>query len=97
MVAQLVYILKNNEFSPENTNKIIQTVKKIKNMSSYDYLMQKATKEGIEIGIDKGVSIKEKDFATSLIVSTDFDDEKIAMLVGVTVEYVSDLRADLAK
>ena len=105
LVAQLVYILKNNEFSPENTNKIIQTVKKINNMSSYDYLMQEATKvglaqglaQGLEQGINKGVSIKEKDFATSLIVSTDFDDEKIAMLVGVTVEYVSDLRADLAK
>ena len=105
LVAQLVYILKNNEFSPENTNKIIQTVKKIKNMSAYDYLIQEATKEGIEIGIDKGreegLSIKEqqknKDFATSLIVSTDFDDEKIAMLVGVTVEYVSDLRTELGK
>ena len=89
LVAQLVYILKNNEFSPENTNKIIQTVKKIKNMSSYDYLMREATKEA--------VSIKERDFATSLIVSTDFDDEKIAMLVGVTVDYVSDLRTELGK
>ena len=113
LVAQLVYILKNNEFSPENANKIIQTVKKINNMSSYDYLMQEATKaglelgiekgiklgreEGIEIGIDKGVSIKEKDFATSLVISTDFDDEKIAMLVGVTAEYVTDLRVNLAE
>ena len=82
-------------------------------MSSYDYLMQEATKaglalgieqgielgreEGIELGREEGVSIKEKDFATSLIISTDFDDEKTAMLVGVTVEYVADLRAELAE
>ena len=109
LLSQLVYILRNNEFSPENAKKIIQTVKKISNMSSYDYLMQEAKniglelgrqegrEEGIELGIDKGVSIKEKDFATSLIASTDFDDAKIAMLVGVTVEYVSDLRAELGK
>ena len=37
-VAQLVYILKNNEFSLSDVHKIIQTVKKTTNMSSYDYL-----------------------------------------------------------
>ena len=49
--------------------------------------------------IEKGASLKEeeknKNFASSLIISTDFDDEKIAMLVGVTAEYVKDLRATL--
>ena len=109
LVAELINILEKNKFSPENANKIIQATERRNNMSSYDYLMQEATKaglalgiekgreEGIEIGIDKGVSIKEKDFATSLITSTDFDDEKIAMLVGVTAEYITDLRTELGK
>ena len=51
--------------------------------------------KGIDLGIEKGVSIKEKEFATSLIISTDFDDAKIALLVGVTEQYVIDLRSEL--
>ena len=51
--------------------------------------------KGIDLGIEKGVSIKEKEFATSLIISTDFDDAKIALLVGVTEQYVVDLRNEL--
>jgi hypothetical protein len=101
LVAQLVYILKNNELSPANVNKIIQTVKNKNNMSAYDYLIGEATKQGIEKGIEKGASLKEeqknRDFATSLIFSTDFDDEKIAMLVGVSTEYVAELRIELVK
>ena len=64
-------------------------------MSTYDSIIDL----GIEKGIEKGASLKEeeknKNFASSLIISTDFDDEKIAMLVGVTIEYVKDLRTTL--
>jgi predicted transposase/invertase (TIGR01784 family) len=91
LVAQLVYILKNNEFSPENTSKIIQSVQKSNHMSAYDYLMKEAKLEGkLET-----VSQKNKEFTTMLINSTDFDDAKIAMLVGVTEEYVANLRNNL--
>jgi flagellar biosynthesis/type III secretory pathway protein FliH len=143
LVAQLVYILKINEFSPENTTKIIQSIKNSDNMSAYDYLiketqvewLEKGIEKGIDLGIEKGIdlgiekgidlgiekgidlgiekgidlgiekgmdlgiekgaTLKEKDFTTSLILSTDFDDAKIAALVGVTEEYVTDLRKAL--
>jgi hypothetical protein len=38
---------------------------------------------------------KNKSFATSLLLSTDFDDAKIAILVGVATDYVTDLREEL--
>ena len=109
LVAQLVYILKNNEFSPENRKTIIKTVKNNNNMSTYDFLMKEARNEGIEIGTEKGIEIgreegltikeqqKNNDFATSLIISTDFNDAKIATLVGVSAQYVLDLREALKK
>jgi predicted transposase YdaD len=105
LVAQLVYILKNNELSPDDTKKIIQSVKKSNSMSAYDYLMNEAKLEGKLEGELKGklegkletVSEKNRDFTTSLIVSTDFDNAKIAMLVGVSEEYVTDLRNELGK
>ena len=109
LVAQLVYVLRNTQFSDENTNTIVQTVKSKNNMSAYDYLMQEAQKIGLDLGIEQGreqgklegkiegkietVSIKNQEFATSLIINTDFDDAKIAMLVGVTIDYVSNLRS----
>ena len=37
-------------------------------------------------------SEKNLTFTISLIQNTDFDDDKIATLVGVTVEYVKNLR-----
>ncbi len=72
-------------------------------MGTQEILLHQAKTEGIEegidlgidLGIEKGVSIKEKEFATSLIISTDFDDAKIALLVGVTEQYVIDLRSEL--
>jgi hypothetical protein len=62
-------------------------------MSTYDLLKE----EGKIEGKIEGVSLKEREFATSLILSTDFDNEKIAMLVSVTVEYVIKLRQELSK
>ena len=57
--------------------------------------------KGIDLGIEKGASSKEaeknKTFTTSLLTSTDFDDAKIALLVGVTEQYVIDLRSELKK
>ena len=74
-------------------------------MSAYDYIIQEAQKIGLGIGKLEGnlegqietVSIKNQEFATSLITNTDFDDAKIAMLVGVIEQYVYDLRSTLKK
>ena len=74
-------------------------------MSAYDYIIQEAQKIGLGIGKLEGnlegqietVSIKNQEFVTSLITNTDFDDAKIAMLVGVSDQYVYDLRLTLKK
>ncbi len=109
--AQLVYVLKNNQISTKKISNIINKFKNTIDMSTYDMLkeelfvegfekgimegIEKGREEGIEKGIEKGVSIKEMEFATSLIVSTDFDDAKIALLVGVSIDYVTQLRTTL--
>ena len=62
-------------------------------MSTYDSIIEM----GIDLGIEKGKNNKELQFATSLIISTDFDDEKIAILVGVSAEYVQNLRAEIGQ
>ena len=56
--------------------------------------------EGREEGIATGMSMKESeyktDFTKSLLLQTDFPDEKIATLANVEVEYVKKMRASLA-
>ena len=97
-----VYLYKNIELSGSEMRNIadaIQSPIKKFAMSTYDSIIDLGIEKGIDLGIEKGASLKEeeknKNFATSLIISTDFDDEKIAMLVGVTVEYVENLRLSL--
>ena len=74
-------------------------------MSTYDSIIEMGIEKGIDLGIEKGIDLgiekeknnKELQFATSLIISTDFDDEKIAILVGVSAEYVQNLRAEIGQ
>jgi flagellar biosynthesis/type III secretory pathway protein FliH len=86
-----------------------QIIKTIEDMSlNYDiqtdlrYLqgVEQGFEQGIEKGIEKGAekaaSEKDYQFAKSLILSTDFDNEKIAALVGVTIGYVVNLRVSLS-
>ena len=87
--TQFVYLIKNNELSDENVNRILENIPNNLEMTGYDRLIQR--------GVNKGVSAKEKEFATNLIASTDFSDSKIADLVGVTEDYVQKLRAKLKK
>jgi predicted transposase/invertase (TIGR01784 family) len=91
-----VYLFKNIEISSSEMAKIVRTIQspvKIFAMSTYDLLKQ----EGKIEGKIEGASLKEREFATSLIISTDFDNEKIAMLVSVTVDYVVALRQELTE
>ncbi len=102
--AQLVYVLKNNDISPKKISTIINNFKNTIDMNTYDMLKEELFEEGFEKGIEKGIekgrtegieqgaSLKEKEFACSLIISTDFDNAKIALLVGVSIEYVNTLR-----
>ena len=58
-----------------------------------DPFYQKGKKEGIEKGEQKKASV----FVTNLLQNTDFPDEKIAALAGVTIEYVGEIRKELEK
>jgi predicted transposase YdaD len=71
-----------------------------KNMGIEEILIEHYKEEGIKEGIKEGreEAMLEKDhtFATNLIVSTDFDDAKIAALVGVDMEFIKALRQEIA-
>lgn len=49
-------------------------------------------RKGIEKGIEKGISMKEKAFVEALISETNFDDKQIAVLAGVSLEFVRNIR-----
>ena len=65
------------------------------------------TEKGIEIGTEKGIEIgteigtektKYEDrrlFVTNLILETDFNNEKIAKLADVSIEFVEHIRQEL--
>jgi hypothetical protein len=56
-------------------------------MSTYDLLIE----EGREQVRREREALEIKQFTTSLLTSTDLSNEKIADLVGVTLQYVVDL------
>ncbi|MEA5459299.1 hypothetical protein VB796_09635 [Arcicella sp. LKC2W] len=55
---------------------------------------------GLQEGREEGMSIKEKEektkFTVNLLTQTDFSDEKIALLVGIDIEFVKETRALLS-
>ncbi len=65
--------------------------------------LQKGIQKGIEQGIQEGrqegrqeaVSEKNQQFTITLLQNTDFDNDKIATLVGVSVAYVTEIRTSL--
>jgi hypothetical protein len=78
-------------------------------MGTEEYLLQKAKKEGydagfkigFEIGIEKSIekgfneSAGEKTiaFVKSLLANTDFDDEKVAAIASVTIDFVKKIKS----
>ncbi len=70
-----------------------EIIKQISTMSIFfDIKQDLRFQQGIEQGISLQAEEDKRLFATNLIVNTDFDDAKIAMLVGVTKQYVVSLR-----
>jgi predicted transposase/invertase (TIGR01784 family) len=92
-LAQLVYVLKNNELSDEKVNIIIENFKNTVEMNAYDTLIRK----GIEQGISQKAAEDQRDFTISLLKNTDFDDAKIALIVGCSDKFVADQRKSLEK
>ena len=80
--------------NPENNIKFEQaiTVKNEVNMGTEEYLLQKAKKEGLKEGLEKGAREKSIAFVKSLLASTDFNDEKIAAVADVPVAFVEQVK-----
>ena len=67
-------------------------------MSTYDNIIQEGRKQGIkqgiEQGIEQGISLKNRLVVIELIRNTDFNDEKIALIVGTTLDFVAKIRTE---
>lgn len=65
-------------------------------MSTLDIFVEKGKKIGLKEGVEIGMTKKEYEknlaFTQSLIKENLFDDNKIAQLVGVTADFVANVR-----
>ena len=97
--AQLVYVLKNNELGGIIKKHIVQNYKNTVDMNAYDELIKEERAEAFDEGLEKGlekVTEKERQVVTNILQSfPDWTDEKIADLVGSTIETVQSIRATL--
>ncbi|PWJ53577.1 hypothetical protein CLV98_1223 [Dyadobacter jejuensis] len=98
---------------PEYMVKFEEVIDKInhndKSMGIREFVIERARMEGEELGLVKGLEKgiqkgmtqmeyeKNIAFITSLIASTDFDNPRIAQLVGVSIELVNKVKKKLKK
>ena len=76
------------------------TTKKVEEMPvSYDittdYLYNRGIEKGIEKGIEEGIEKGKVAFVSSLLINTDFDTHKIALIVGVDTDFVEKVKKEL--
>jgi predicted transposase/invertase (TIGR01784 family) len=65
-------------------------------MGIEEFVLQRAKNEGIEKGIEIGISQKNLDFVKTLLNETNFSIQKIATMVGVPVSFVEEVKASLS-
>lgn len=69
-------------------------------MGTREYLLDKAKREGLEKGLaqglekglEQGVESKSYEFVNNLLKQTDFDDSRISILAGVSIDFVRKVR-----
>jgi hypothetical protein len=63
--------------------------------------LEQGIEQGLEQGLEQGMSQKDYEnkfnFVKSLLDNTDFNDEKIAVLVGVSINFITDVKDVLSK
>jgi hypothetical protein len=68
---------------------------------TYDIKTDYLYLRGIEQGLEQGMSQKDYEnkfnFVKSLLANTDFNDEKLAVLVGVSINFIADVKDVLSK
>lgn len=62
-----------------------------------DPFFQKGVKKGIEQGIEQGIDLKNHEIVQNLIMKLGLSDEQVAGVAGVTVGFVKEVRAAIAK
>jgi hypothetical protein len=93
--------------SKELISKFDEELDKITNQSNtmglkefvLDRERRMARKEGREEGREEGMTVKEieekTNFTRNLLTQTDFDEDRIALLVGVEIEFVRQVKSSL--
>lgn len=64
-------------------------------MGIQEFLLDRAKKEGVEIGVEKGMTQKDEILVKNLLASTDFSVARIAGLVGVSEDFVLKAKKEL--
>jgi predicted transposase YdaD len=101
-IAQLVYVLKNNELSDEKVSSIIDNFKNTIEMNAYDRLIGQAKQEGKQEGWQEGKQAgwqegKQEIIKNMLTEFPNWSDEKIADLANASIDTVGAIRAELKK
>jgi len=96
LLAEMVftYVQKRLQMAPKDLENMIDALpdeSKSVVMSTYDKVIAKGRMEGRM----EGIELKNREFVTNLLRSTDWDDAKIAALAGVEETYVRDLRRQI--
>jgi hypothetical protein len=93
--ANQLFILSRIRNLDDETIKLLEKMPFHYNIEQ-DYLYKTGIKKGIERGIQTGMESKSHDFVVNLLQNTDFSFEKIALLAGVSVEFVAKVATDLS-
>lgn len=59
--------------------------------------VKKGMKQGMEVGMEKGMESRDRDFTIKILQKfPEWSDAEVAEFVGVTLEFVQQLRSELA-
>jgi len=82
--------------SPETSIKFEEAIQTItenkKTMGIEEFVLERAKKQGLKLGIDQGIEKNQTEVVKQLIVKTDFDNARIADIAGVSIAFVENLR-----
>ncbi len=99
-VGLVIYGFELVELTEEEIKEILDRLSsdiKDKVMSTYDLLIEKGRKEGVEKGIEKGAEQKSYEFVVKLLDAGKFTVAEIANYATVSEDFVKKVHADLAK
>lgn len=70
----------------------MKSLKNKQTMGIEEFLLDRAEKKGIAKGIEKGAESERLKIVQSLLINTDFDNEKISSLTGFPIQFIEQMR-----